>query len=154
MARYASSGSLYWERDDKPPAERSPSFSPPASSAEVETAAYVALALLTGTSPTSAQITTASQIVHWLTKQQNPYGGFSSTPDTVMGIQALARFGYLTFSKDGRNTVRIQSEKPFEKVFEVDSTNRLLLQQTSLPDVPGEYTVNVNGNGCVFAQVI
>nr|XP_060619441.1 ovostatin-like [Anolis sagrei ordinatus] len=145
-------GSLYWERNDKPPTERSPSFYPRASSAEVETAAYAVLAVLTGANPTSAQITTASQIVNWITKQQNPYGGYSSTQDTVVAIQALARFSQLTFSKDGQNTVKIHSNKPFEKVFEVDSTNRLLLQQTSLPDVPGEYAVAVSGNGCVFVQ--
>ncbi|XP_062827451.1 ovostatin [Anolis carolinensis] len=145
-------GSLYWERDDKPPTEWSPSFYPRASSAEVETAAYVLMALLTRTNPTSAQITTASQIVTWITKQQNPYGGFSSTQDTVVAIQALARFAQLTYSKNGQNTVKINSNKPFEKVFQVDSTNCLLLQQTSLPDVPGEYAVTVNGNGCVFVQ--
>nr|XP_034953122.1 ovostatin-like [Zootoca vivipara] len=147
-------GSLYWEREDKPPAEESPSFYPRASSFEVEIAAYVLLALLTGTTPTPAQLTTASQIVLWLTKQQNPYGGFSSTQDTVVAIQALALFSRYTFSTDGRNSVRIHSNKPFERVFEVNNDNRLLLQRTSLPDVPGEYTVDVNGTGCVFAQAV
>ncbi|XP_033029742.1 ovostatin-like [Lacerta agilis] len=147
-------GSLFWEREDKPPAEESPSFYPRASSVEVEIAAYVLLALLTGTTPTPAQLTTASQIVLWLTKQQNPYGGFSSTQDTVVAIQALALFSQYTFSKDGRNSVRIHSNKPFERIFEVNNDNRLLLQRTSLPDVPGEYTVDVNGTGCVFAQAV
>uniref|UniRef100_A0A670KHP4 Alpha-macroglobulin-like TED domain-containing protein n=1 Tax=Podarcis muralis TaxID=64176 RepID=A0A670KHP4_PODMU len=143
-------GSLYWEREDKPPAEESPSFYPRASSFEVEIAAYVLLALLTRTTPTPAQLTTASQIVLWLTKQQNPYGGFSSTQDTVVAIQALALFSQYTFTS--QNSVRIHSNKPFERVFEVNNDNRLLLQRTSLPDVPGEYTVEVNGTGCVFTQ--
>ncbi|XP_077777047.1 ovostatin-like [Podarcis muralis] len=147
-------GSLYWEREDRPPAEESPSFYPRASSFEVEIAAYVLLALLSGTTPTPAQLTTASQIVLWLTKQQNPYGGFSTTQDTVVAIQSLALFSQYTFSKDGRNSVRIHSNKPFERVFEVNNDNRLLLQRTSLPDVPGEYTVEVNGTGCVFTQAL
>ncbi|XP_062979689.1 ovostatin-like [Elgaria multicarinata webbii] len=145
-------GSIHWERDDKPSAEQLPSFYSRASSAEVETASYVLLALLTESNPTSAQMAIASQIVHWVTKQQNSHGGFSTTQDTVVAIQALAKFSQLTFSKDGQNSVKIHSAKPFEKVFEVDNSNRLLLQQTSLPDVPGEYTVDVNGKGCVFVQ--
>ncbi|XP_066468771.1 ovostatin-like [Tiliqua scincoides] len=145
-------GTLHWERDDKPPAERSPSFFPRAQSAEVEMTSYVLSALITKPNLTPEEMTTASQIVQWVAKQQNPYGGFSSTQDTVTAIQALAKYSQLTFSKDGRNTVKMHSSKPFEKVFMVDHSNRLLLQQTPLPDVPGDYTVNVKGSGCVFVQ--
>lgn len=35
----------------------------------------------------------------------------------------------------------------------MDSKNRLLLQQTALPGVPGNYTVYVNGHGCVYVQL-
>uniref|UniRef100_A0A8C3I065 Uncharacterized protein n=1 Tax=Chrysemys picta bellii TaxID=8478 RepID=A0A8C3I065_CHRPI len=72
--------------------------------------------------------------------------------DTVIALQALADYGAATYSENGQNTVKISSSKPFEKVFEVNSQNRLLLQQSSLPDVPGNYTLEVNGNGCVFVQ--
>ncbi|KAJ6658281.1 hypothetical protein lerEdw1_020553 [Lerista edwardsae] len=102
--------------------------------------------------PTSEEMTTASQMVQWIARQQNAYGGFSSTQDTVTAIQALAKYSQLTFSKDGQNTVKIHSSRPFEKVFQVDHSNRLLLQRTSLPDVPGDYTVDVSGSGCVFVQ--
>ncbi|KAM6474043.1 LOW QUALITY PROTEIN: ovostatin-like [Liasis olivaceus] len=145
-------GSLHWERDDRPPAEQSPSFYPRASSAEVEMTSYVLLALLTLPNITPEQMTISSQIVQWMSQQQNPNGGFSTTQDMVVAIQALAQFSQLTFSEDGQNSVKIHSNKPFEKVFEVANINRLLLQQTSLPDVPGEYLVDVNGSGCVFIQ--
>lgn len=73
--------------------------------------------------------------------------------DTVVAIQALAQYGYLTFSKDGQNTVEISSKNLPKKVLQVDNRNRLLLQQVWLPSLPGNYSVEVKGNGCVYLQV-
>lgn len=47
-------------------------------SLSVEIASYVLLAKLSG-SPSTEDLGYASRIVRWLTKQQNYYGGFSST---------------------------------------------------------------------------
>ncbi|XP_075758604.1 ovostatin-like [Pelodiscus sinensis] len=145
-------GSIYWERKDKPLAEISPSFNSRAASAEIEMTCYVLLALLQGPTLTQKNLSYAAQIVQWVAKQQNPYGGFSSTQDTVVALQALARYAYLTFSKDGRNTVTISSPELPKKVFQVDNKNRFLLQQVSLPSLPGTYSVEVKGSGCVFLQ--
>lgn len=40
---------------------------------------YVLLAYLSQPQVSTAELGTASQIVRWLSKQQNPYGGFAST---------------------------------------------------------------------------
>uniref|UniRef100_A0A8C4XVN4 Alpha-macroglobulin receptor-binding domain-containing protein n=1 Tax=Gopherus evgoodei TaxID=1825980 RepID=A0A8C4XVN4_9SAUR len=147
-----SGGSVHWEREVKPPAETFPSFYSRAPSAEVEMTCYVLLSVLHKPKRTQKDLTFASQIVQWIIRQKNSYGGFSSTQDTVIALQALADYGAATYSENGQNTVKISSSKPFEKVFEVNSQNRLLLQQSSLPDVPGNYILEVNGNGCVFVQ--
>uniref|UniRef100_A0A674J2B0 Alpha-macroglobulin receptor-binding domain-containing protein n=1 Tax=Terrapene triunguis TaxID=2587831 RepID=A0A674J2B0_9SAUR len=147
-----SGGSVHWEREVKPPAETFPSFYSRAPSAEVEMTSYVLLAVLHKPKRAQKDLTFASQIVQWIIRQQNSNGGFSSTQDTVIALQALADYGAATYSENGQNTVKISSSKPFEKVFEVNSQNRLLLQQSSLPDVPGNYILEVNGNGCVFVQ--
>lgn len=39
------------------------------------------------------------------------------------------------------------------KAFQVNDKNRFLLQQASLPTVPGNYSMDVNGTGCVYLQV-
>lgn len=39
------------------------------------------------------------------------------------------------------------------KTFQVNDKNRFLLQQASLPTIPGNYSVEVNGTGCVYLQV-
>ncbi|XP_019345829.1 ovostatin [Alligator mississippiensis] len=144
-------GSVYWELEKKPPTGNFP-FYLRASSAEVELTSYVLLALLNQSNVTPKDLSYMSQIVQWVVKQQNPYGGFSSSQDTIVAIQALAKYAHLTFSKDGQNTVEIKSKNLSNKVFQVNNKNRFLLQQTSLPSVPGEYRVEVNGNGCVYMQ--
>ncbi|NXM01328.1 OVOS protein, partial [Tyrannus savana] len=72
--------------------------------------------------------------------------------DTVIALQALAAYGEATYKSATQNRVKITSKKPFEKVFVVNNENRLLLQQTPLPEVPGKYSLTVNGSGCIFMQ--
>lgn len=55
-------------------------YQPRAPSVEVEMTSYVLLAYLTAwPAPSSEDLSVASHIVKWITKQQNPNGGFSST---------------------------------------------------------------------------
>ncbi|NWV38184.1 OVOS protein, partial [Grantiella picta] len=151
-AAVRAGGSLYWQRENKPAAERFSDFYSRAPSAEIELTSYVLLALLNRTKFTPEDLSYISRVVYWLIKQQNPYGGFSSTQDTVVALQALAQYGYLTFSKKSHNTVKVQFMESPGKVFQVNDKNRFLLQQASLPTVPGSYSVEVNGTGCVYLQ--
>ncbi|NXO19879.1 OVOS protein, partial [Cisticola juncidis] len=150
-AAVRAGGSVYWQRENKPPAERFSDFYSRAPSAEIEMTSYVLLALLNRAKPTPEDLSYISCIVYWLIKQQNPYGGFSSSQDTVVALQALAHYGYLTYSKESFNTVEVHfMETP--KIFQVHDKNRFLLQQASLPTIPGSYSVEVNGTGCVYLQ--
>ncbi|NWV04877.1 OVOS protein, partial [Ptilonorhynchus violaceus] len=145
-------GSLHWQRENKPPGERFSDFYSRAPSAEIEMTSYVLLALLNRTKLTPEDLSYISRIVYWLIKQQNPYGGFSSSQDTVVALQALAQYGYLTFSKKNLNTVKVHFMGSPSKIFQVNDKNRFLLQQASLPTIPGNYSVEVNGTGCVYLQ--
>ncbi|KFV85384.1 Ovostatin, partial [Struthio camelus australis] len=145
-------GSMHWEQEQRSPLEKSPSFLDHAPSAEVEITSYVLLALLYKPNRNQEDLTKASGIVQWIIRQQNPYGGFSSTQDTVIALQALAAYGEATYNSVMQNVVKITSKKHFEKIFIVNNENRLLLQQIPLPEVPGNYTLTVNGSGCVLMQ--
>ncbi|NXT94985.1 OVOS protein, partial [Anhinga rufa] len=72
--------------------------------------------------------------------------------DTVVALQALAQYGYLTFSKKNLNTVKVNFMEIPSKTFQVNDKNRFLLQQASLPTIPGNYSVEVKGTGCVYLQ--
>ncbi|NXU31251.1 OVOS protein, partial [Thalassarche chlororhynchos] len=145
-------GLVHWQRENKPAAEHFPVFYSRSPSAEIEMTSYVLLALLNKAKLTPEDLSYSSRIVHWLVKQQNPYGGFSSSQDTVVALKALAQYGYLTFSKKNLNTVKVSFMESPSKTFQVNDKNRFLLQQASLPTIPGNYSVEVNGTGCVYLQ--
>ncbi|NXN25590.1 OVOS protein, partial [Nycticryphes semicollaris] len=145
-------GSWHWEQEERSPSEKSSSFLDHAPSAEVEITSYVLLALLYKPNQNREDLTKASGVVQWIIRQQNSYGGFSSTQDTVIALQALSVYAEDTYSSVTQNIVKITSKKPFEKVFIVNNAHRLLLQETSLPEAPGKYSLIVNGSGCVLMQ--
>ncbi|XP_012588028.1 PREDICTED: alpha-2-macroglobulin [Condylura cristata] len=146
--------SIHWTRPQKPRTPMEPFYQPQAPSAEVEMTSYVLLAYLTALpAPTSEELTTATSILKWITKQQNSLGGFSSTQDTVVALQALSKYGTVTFIRTGKEAqVTIESSGIFSTKFQVDNNNRLLLQQISLPKVPEEYRITTTGERCVYLQ--
>ncbi|KAL0973050.1 hypothetical protein UPYG_G00198230 [Umbra pygmaea] len=103
-------------------------------SLEVEMTSYVLLALLSGPSIPGFGLAYSTGIVRWLVQQQNPYGGFSSTQDTV-------------------DTVSVSSPGGLNKEFTVDQNNRLLYQEEQLKEVPEDYIIKAQGQSCVFVQI-
>ncbi|KAM3913262.1 LOW QUALITY PROTEIN: alpha-2-macroglobulin-like protein 1 [Leptodactylus fuscus] len=142
-------GQLHWKKDSTP--QPKVSYWHRAPSAEVEIASYMLLALLSGPSP---DIGKASMIMNWMTKQQNPHGGFSSAQATVLALQALAKYAEATYSDKGDVTMTVRSKSGFLEQFHVDKPNRLLVQRTALPKIPEDYTVTTKGAGCVFVQAV
>ena len=57
-----------------------------------------------------------------------------------------------TFSND-QNTVTLSGEESNE-MFQVNGDNRLLVQRSELTKAHGQYTLDVEGQGCAFIQVI
>ncbi|OXB62495.1 UNVERIFIED_CONTAM: hypothetical protein H355_007659, partial [Colinus virginianus] len=146
----STGGMLFWKRKEKALSTTSPWAE--AASAEVEMTAYVLLAYLTQPQVSRADLAKASQIVRWLSKQQNPYGGFASTQDTVVALQALAKYATLTYGNSGDLKVKVTSPMG-SKDFVLGDSNRLLLQQAVLDEMPGVYGVQTHGQGCALVQV-
>ncbi|KAL1260695.1 hypothetical protein QQF64_008522 [Cirrhinus molitorella] len=118
----------------------------------VEISSYVLLAVLTTDSVTAADLGFANRIVSWLVKQQNPYGGFSSTQDTVVALQALSLYATKVFSSDGSSTVTVQSAGDTHH-FDVNQDNKLLYQEKQLQNVPAKYSIEVKGSACASVQM-
>ncbi|NXM40714.1 A2ML1 protein, partial [Gymnorhina tibicen] len=148
----SAGGQLYWRREGQAQKPSEPSWAA-AAPAEVETTAYALLAYLSQPSVPPADLGTAAQIVRWLCRQQNPYGGFASTQDTVVALQALAKYATLTHGSDGDFTVTVTSPKGTAQDFVLDSGNRLVLQRADLPELPGTYGLRARGQGCALVQV-
>uniref|UniRef100_A0A667Z632 Alpha-macroglobulin receptor-binding domain-containing protein n=1 Tax=Myripristis murdjan TaxID=586833 RepID=A0A667Z632_9TELE len=121
-------------------------------SLSVEISAYVLLAKLSASSTSREELGSASAVVRWLANQQNSYGGFSSTQDTVVALQALALYSSQVFTPEGSSSVLAQSPSG-HLTFEVDPTNKLLYQEKQLKDVAGKYQFEVKGTACVAVQL-
>ncbi|XP_016374394.1 alpha-2-macroglobulin-like protein 1 [Sinocyclocheilus rhinocerous] len=124
----------------------------PWGSVEVEMSAYVLLALLSGPTLPGFGLNYSAGIVHWLTKKQNAYGGFSSTQDTVVALQALAKYSAATYNPEGSITVTVTSPLGQRNQFTVNRNNRLLYQEKQLQEATGTYKLRAEGKGCVFVQ--
>nr|XP_025138971.1 LOW QUALITY PROTEIN: ovostatin homolog 2-like [Bubalus bubalis] len=138
---------IYWGKAKKLKTEAPPLFIPWAPSAEMEKTCYVLLAIISQKNP---DLTYASKIVQWLAQQMNSHGGFSSPQDTPVCLLAITRYMNLIFSDD-QVTVSLSSEE-FNKIFQVNGDNQLLVQRSELTKVGGQYTVDVEGRGCAFIQ--
>ncbi|XP_039465737.1 alpha-2-macroglobulin-like isoform X1 [Oreochromis aureus] len=132
---------LYWSQTA---AETSASLS-------VEISSYVLLAKLSA-STAADDLGYASGIIRWLTGQQNYYGGFSSTQDTVVALQALALYSTLVFSPEGSSTVTVQSDSS-QLTFDVNPGNKLLYQEETMEGVSGKYSLEVKGTACASVQI-
>ncbi|KAK5617052.1 hypothetical protein CRENBAI_016536 [Crenichthys baileyi] len=120
-------------------------------SLSVEISSYVLLAKLSA-SHTNEERGYASGIVRWLTTQQNHYGGFSSTQDTVVALQALSLYSSVVFSPVGSSTVTVHSPSG-QLVFDVNPGNKLLYQEKMLQDMTGKYSLEVKGTACASVQI-
>uniref|UniRef100_A0A3P9MFE6 Alpha-2-macroglobulin-like n=1 Tax=Oryzias latipes TaxID=8090 RepID=A0A3P9MFE6_ORYLA len=120
-------------------------------SLSVEISSYVLMSLLS-TSHTAEDLGYASSIVRWMTGQQNYYGGFSSTQDTVAALQALALYATVVFSPEGSSTVTVQSSS-VQLEFDVKPDNKLLYQEKVMNNATGKYTLQVKGTACSSIQI-
>ncbi|XP_041666122.1 alpha-2-macroglobulin-like protein 1 isoform X2 [Cheilinus undulatus] len=132
---------LHWSQNET---ETSASLS-------VEISSYVLLAKLS-VSPTDEDLGYSARIIRWLTGQQNEYGGFSSTQDTVVALQALSLYSTRVFSPEGSSTVTVQSPSG-QLTFDVNPNNKLLYQEEALKSITGKYRLEVKGTACVSMQI-
>ncbi|ESN94945.1 hypothetical protein HELRODRAFT_180052 [Helobdella robusta] len=93
----------------------------------------------------------------WLLKQRNAFGGFASTQDTVLGLEALASFAPLIIpSSDGAGiTVTVTDESgSFSHTFDtVTRQNALFQQSIQLPQSTSLAYVLAKGEGVALVQM-
>ncbi|XP_043910701.1 C3 and PZP-like alpha-2-macroglobulin domain-containing protein 8 [Protopterus annectens] len=118
-------------------------------SAEVEMTAY---ALLTYTY--LGDVAIALPVVKWLSQQRNALGGFSSTQDTCVALQALAEYAILSYVGGVNLTVSLASTNlDFQETFELNKYNKKILHKTIIPTIPTGLFVSAKGEGCCLMQI-
>ncbi|NXN22940.1 CD109 protein, partial [Nycticryphes semicollaris] len=94
-------------------------------------------------------------VMKWLSHQRNHLGGFSSTQDTVVALQALSLFAALTAASGTEMDVTVTAPSlKTPETFSVDTQNRFLLQTKEIPPVqPMTITVTAEGTGFAVFQL-
>lgn len=147
-------GKRYWVRDDAPPCDGSESCR--ADPAEIEMTAYALLTYLEASRSDPQLLLDARLIVEWLNEQRNSHGGFTSTQDTVIGLQALALYAELVYSdgKDVSVDISTTEGNLQEEACHVTSQNDLVMYEYEIHECPNNLRVFAEGEGCVLFQTV
>lgn len=148
---------MYW-KETKSTNEEKPNWYDSNKSADLEITAYVMLSKLFDLN--KRELANIVPISRWITSNRNSLGGFYSTQDTVVALDALAEFARLTYV----NNIGLKlsyyynynNNAPRSFLF-INENNRLLLQKTTLDKFAkaGRNSLNfeVDGIGSVLVQV-
>jgi len=146
-------GALYWGDEPRPlpePKPGRPGVMPidlyPHHSAAIETTAYATLALIS-----HGDLLNASRASRWLVGQRNAYGGYTSTQDTVIGLQALTTYS-TGAQADVDLTVTLSGDFG-QKKLTINKDNFDVLQVVDVP-VGQSVDVRVEGKGQAVLQVV
>jgi len=115
-------------------------------SANIETTAYATLALVK-----RGDAFNASRSAKWLVAQRNAYGGYGSTQDTVVSLQALTEYSTGTRA-DVNLTVKLTGEG-INRELRITQDNYDVLQIIDLP-VNTEIEVSMTGEGEAIGQLV
>ncbi|XP_030299046.1 CD109 antigen-like [Sparus aurata] len=120
-------------------------------SAQIEMASYVLLAFFRRGSLVEGFV-----LMKWLSKQRNHLGGYGTTQDTVVALQALAIYAALS----GANAIdlRVKISSPtssFVSMFHINSTTYRTYQSREInPDKDVNLNIYMEGRGFAMFQII
>ena len=115
-------------------------------SAAIETTAYATLALLA-----RGDRVNASSSARWLVTRRNSFGGFGSTQDTVVGLQALTEFSAAA-TADVDMTI-VLAAGSWQREVRITGENADVLQMIEVPE-RGTLDISTSGEGEAVVQVV
>jgi CD109 antigen len=118
----------------------------PNRSAEIETTAYATLALTSHSDSFNA-----SKSARWLVSKRNAYGGYGSTQDTVVTLQALTEFS--SGSRADVNLTVTLKGGTVNQTLKINKDNYDVLQTVAVP-VNTPIDLTVTGTGNAIGQVV
>ncbi|XP_076385465.1 pregnancy zone protein-like [Megachile rotundata] len=94
----------------------------------------------------------ASKSVHWILTQRNSMGGFVTTQDTAVCLQALTEYAIYLNNRNLDLTIH-QSAREMDKVLTLRKADRLTSSQVRLPVLPTTVGADVSNSGCAIIQL-
>jgi CD109 antigen len=101
----------------------------------------------------ASQETLAIPILKWLVAQRNEKGGFQSTQDTVVGLQALAKFAEKISAGEQNVQITVGFREGAEHNINVNRENSLVLQSYELPPNTRDVQISATGHGFAIVQI-
>ena len=140
-------GMKHWEKkvaesDDKNPWNSQPN------SVNVEMSAYALQSFVEGGLESDAV-----PIMKWLVGQRNENGGFQSTQDTVVGLQALSKLATRIYVPNSKVDISLKYNDATTGNLNVNADNSLILQKYELPSDVKNIEVTANGRGFSILQL-
>ncbi|XP_046691610.1 CD109 antigen isoform X1 [Silurus meridionalis] len=96
-------------------------------STDIEMASYALLSLYK-----LGNMEQALKLMKWLSQQRNHLGGYGSTQDTVIALQALSSFASLSSTEQINLSITVTSKTATVATFSIDQTNYLLYQSQEI----------------------
>lgn len=118
----------------------------------IEMTAYGILCLLKLSGPhfTAA----ASDAVKWITQYRNRNGGFVSTQDTIIALEAISKLSASLPQMDDTDKLTITLETKNENfTFDVTKDDMFIQKRRSLPSYVTDVKFSATGTGCALIQV-
>ncbi|XP_035217287.1 CD109 antigen-like isoform X3 [Stegodyphus dumicola] len=153
-----SAGLRYWSKDYVPPllskVENNRPYVVPRlphkyDALNVETTAYALLVHV------KRHAVIQKEIVAWLNTQRSTDGGWASTQDTIVAMQALIEYAIQSRLRDVMD-VTVTIEYPatgFSKHIQIDDNNFSDLQTLEIPEAHGAIIVKAQGSGLALIQL-
>ncbi|XP_063147121.1 LOW QUALITY PROTEIN: CD109 antigen [Candoia aspera] len=117
-------------------------------SADIEVASYALLSHFI-----QQRLLEGIPVMKWLSKQRNHLGGYSSTQDTIVALQALSTFATLTADSVTEIDVTVNgSTEDNPTVFQIDHENCFKEIRLSATQ-PVRVTISANGHGFAIFQL-
>ncbi|XP_044727005.1 CD109 antigen-like isoform X2 [Chrysoperla carnea] len=116
----------------------------------IEITSYAMLALMQ-----SGLFEDCLPILKWLIMQRNQNGGFTSTQDTVIGLQALSELG-ASFAQGSRYPnlqIKYEYQQDTISEFSINQQNYMILQKHQIPKKTRFLNISAEGNGFGILQV-
>lgn len=140
-------GMKHWEKNIPESDAKNPWNSEP-NSVNVEMTAYALQAFVE-----AGLDADAVPIMKWLISQRNENGGFSSTQDTVVGLQALSKLAMKIYVPNSKVDILIKYNGNVETQMNVNAANALILQKYELPSNSREFEITATGKGFTILQL-
>lgn len=136
-----NAGMKFWRREDDTKTNKPNSIN-------IEMTAYALQAFIEADRDVDALA-----IGKWLITQRNENGGFQSTQDTVVGLQALAKLATKIYTAQSNVAITLNSDASTTTTMNVNNDNALVLQKYELPSNARFFDVSATGSGLSLLQI-